>query len=88
MTNDHNYFTLNRRLEKSTGDISCLKIETVNRCLTDNCNDCTGSYRNDLLKYRIICHCQCHKKEQALEVAPNSATNANTVKSHKERRLT
>jgi len=42
-------------------------IDTVNRCLTDYCKDCTGSYSNEILRHKLICKCQCghNKKEMA-----------------------
>ncbi len=55
------------------------RTDTVNKCLTEECEDCTGSYRSDLLQHRIICHCECHsRKQQALEVEgplPNARIN-------------
>ena len=49
----------------------------MNRCLTDDCSDCTGSYRNDLLEHRIICDCECHNKElRALESVEGPEANA------------
>ena len=74
---DHDHSAPIQGLEKSTNNNSCLKIDTVNKCLTDDCNDCTGSYRNDLLEQKIICHCQCHnKKLRALESVEGSISNA------------
>ena len=80
MTIDHNYYVPIQGLERSR-KTSSLKIETVNRCLTDDCRDCTGSYRNDLLEHRIICHCECHNMElRALESVDGPEANALDVK--------
>lgn len=32
----------------------------VTKCLTDDCNHCTGSYINVMIQHRIICNCKCH----------------------------
>jgi hypothetical protein len=39
-------------------------IDTVTRCLTDNCKLCTGSYSNEVLRHRLVCKCRCHKMNQ------------------------
>ena len=79
MTIDNKYYIPTQGLERSR-KICCLKIDTVNKCLTDNCRDCTGSYRNNLLGHRIICHCECHNKElRALESVEGPEVNALNV---------
>jgi hypothetical protein len=47
--------------------------DVVTICLTDNCNDCTGSYSNLILRHRIICKCHCHHKGNLIrsEVSQN-----------------
>jgi hypothetical protein len=60
-----------------TQDILLFRTDIVNKCLTEGCEDCTGSYRNDLLQHRIICHCECHsKKRMALESVEGPLSNA------------
>jgi hypothetical protein len=45
--------------------LSELQSETVSRCLTDDCKDCTGSYTSELLHHRLLCLCLCHKRGEA-----------------------
>lgn len=35
-------------------------IDTITQCLTDDCDECTGSYSNSLLRHRLYCRCPCH----------------------------
>jgi hypothetical protein len=35
----------------------------VTKCLTDECNQCTGSYINAIIQHRLICKCKCHVTE-------------------------
>lgn len=46
---------------KSDDDFS---VDVVTICLTDNCDDCTGSYSNHILRHRLICKCRCHKRDE------------------------
>jgi hypothetical protein len=39
----------------------------VTCCLSD-CNDCLGSYTNEVLSHRFLCRCKCHNRP---EVLPN-----------------
>ena len=48
-----------KNCQKTTSEF---QNDTINRCLTDDCKDCTGSYSNDLLRHRLTCLCQCHRK--------------------------
>ncbi|HEY7570220.1 MAG TPA: hypothetical protein VH796_02505 [Nitrososphaeraceae archaeon] len=32
----------------------------VDECLTDQCNFCTGYYKNQIFSSTIICKCKCH----------------------------
>lgn len=42
-----------------------LQTETVSKCLTEDCKDCTGSYTSELLHHRLLCLCFCHKRSGA-----------------------
>jgi hypothetical protein len=53
--------------------------DTVNRCLTDDCKDCTGSYSNDMLRHRLVCLCLCHRK-----CKKNASLNQEEAKMNKE----
>jgi hypothetical protein len=62
---------------KSSRKIMYLQTDTVNKCLTDDCKDCTGSYTNDLLHHRLVCACECHnKKQKGLGSVEGPAANA------------
>jgi hypothetical protein len=45
-----------------------LLYDTITRCLTTDCVDCTGSYSNEMLNHKWICLCQCHQKQQGKKV--------------------
>lgn len=34
----------------------------VTKCLTDDCEDCTGSYINKIFDHRLTCKCSCGHK--------------------------
>jgi hypothetical protein len=59
-----------REFKGSTKATSELQTDSVNKCLTDDCKDCTGSYSNNVLYHRLICLCVCHRKSKkaSLEV--------------------
>jgi hypothetical protein len=45
--------------------------DIVTHCLTDDCSECTGSYINELLGYRLLCECACHKnKSEEITIEP------------------
>lgn len=46
----------------SSMKLSELHTDTVSTCLTDDCKDCTGSYINELLGHKLLCHCLCHRE--------------------------
>ena len=33
--------------------------DIVTKCLTDKCEECTGSYVNRILNHRLTCKCPC-----------------------------
>ena len=37
------------------------KQEIVHRCLTERCQDCSGSYHSGVLGLEILCYCTCHR---------------------------
>jgi hypothetical protein len=37
--------------------------DVITRCLTDSCQDCSGSYSNNIVGHRLICKCHCHRSE-------------------------
>jgi hypothetical protein len=41
-----------------------VSTDTILECLTDQCKDCSGSYINRLLGYKLICACRCHKSKK------------------------
>lgn len=55
----------------------------VTKCLTDECNDCTGFYFAPLLEHHLVCKCQCHHhhnnqtEQQAITIVGSPAM-ANT----------
>jgi len=44
--------------------------DIVTHCLTDECSECTGSYINELLGYRLLCECACHKNKSEISIEP------------------
>ncbi len=36
----------------------------ITKCLTAECNDCTGFYRNKFIAHVFLCRCACHKKSK------------------------
>lgn len=37
-----------------------METEPLTKCLTDNCNECTGAYISEVLGKRFICNYTCH----------------------------
>ena len=58
--------------------------DTVTKCLTDECKDCTGFYRNKLIRHGFLCRCACHQSSKIVnnkrfEYSYDSALNCSTV---------
>jgi hypothetical protein len=77
---DRCYIDKQRYKSSTKSTASEFLTDTVNRCLTDDCKDCTGSYNNDIVHHRFICLCLCHRKckknaplnqEEATEIYDN-----------------
>jgi hypothetical protein len=47
-------------------------VTVITRCLTDRCEDCTGSYSNDILNHVFICKHKCHLDRRNSEEAPTT----------------
>jgi hypothetical protein len=37
------------------------KQEIIPRCLTAQCQDCSGLYHSEVLQLEIMCYCNCHR---------------------------
>lgn len=70
---------MNDTLHASNIKDSALKegreTDTILECLTDKCQDCTGSYINRVLGHKLTCICECHKlkNESANYIAKTEA---------------
>lgn len=58
--------------------------DTVTKCLTDDCKDCTGFYRNKFIRHGFLCICACHQSSKIVNSKPceysyDSAVNRSTV---------
>jgi hypothetical protein len=58
--------------------------DTVTKCLTDKCKDCTGFYRNKFIRHGFLCRCACHQSSKLVnikrfEYSYDSAVNCSTV---------
>jgi hypothetical protein len=58
--------------------------DTVTKCLTDECKDCTGFYRNKLIRHGFLCECACHDSSKIVngkssQYSRDSAVNRSTV---------
>lgn len=43
------------------------QLDIVTVCLTNDCEECTGSYSNEILRHRFVCHCtNCHHYKEKL----------------------
>jgi hypothetical protein len=39
------------------------RANLITKCLTQRCIDCSGSYVNKLIGYKLQCKCKCHNKK-------------------------
>jgi hypothetical protein len=58
--------------------------DTVTKCLTDECKDCTGFYRNKFISHGFLCKCACHDRSKIVngkssQYSYDSAVNRGTV---------
>ncbi|MGC2575509.1 MAG: hypothetical protein WA364_28715, partial [Candidatus Nitrosopolaris sp.] len=51
-------------------DISLNNNTTITKCLTTECKDCSGFYRNKLIAHIFLCRCACHKKSKIANSRP------------------
>jgi hypothetical protein len=61
-----------------------LSYDTVTKCLTDDCKDCTGFYRNKFIRHGFLCRCPCHQSSKIVNSKPcessyDSAVNHSTA---------
>jgi hypothetical protein len=59
---------------------------SVDKCLTRQCKDCSGSYINRLTGYKLQCECKCHNKkilEQRQVVRPE-CSNVHHIQPNKQ----
>lgn len=42
----------------------------ITKCLTEECKDCTGFYRNKFIAHVFLCRCACHKKPKIANSKP------------------
>jgi len=50
-------------------------LPKVPKCITDECNECTGSYVNFQFGFRLICTCKCHKITNVAGLTPSNSGN-------------
>ena len=58
--------------------------DTVTKCLTDECKDCTGFYRNKFISHGFLCKCACHDSSEIVngkssQYSYDSAVNRSTA---------
>jgi hypothetical protein len=62
------------------------KVDRITECLTNRCIDCSGSYVNKLIGYKLECKCKCHNKkilEQQQVVGPE-CSNVHHIQPHQQ----
>jgi hypothetical protein len=74
-----NFYIHKQEYKSSTKAISEFQTDSVNKCLTDDCKDCTGSYSNDMFHHRLICLCLCHRKSEKAAADSEILQSADSV---------
>ena len=53
---------------------------SIDKCLTNQCNDCSGTYVNKLIDCKLRCKCKCHNKKMLeQQVVGPACSNTNSV---------
>jgi hypothetical protein len=62
------------------------KVDRITECLTNSCQDCSGSYINKLTGYKLECKCQCHNKkmleQQVVQPACSNTSQNQSIQQH------
>ena len=66
----------NRNLDSQdeVSNAKCFPIpsyDIVTKCLTDECKDCTGFYRNKFIRHGFLCICACHQSSKIANSRPS-----------------
>jgi hypothetical protein len=57
---------------------------SIDKCLTRQCNECSGSYINRLTGYQLNCNCKCHNKKtsEQQQVMGPECSNVSHIQPH------